>query len=467
MRISFWKCCVWGLPLSLMATALMGGDAPKSANARTANRTVSRAPQSDSMEDLFDAHLISRSQESAAELIAPPPTALGEMPKCCDYGQMPSGSLANPNPNAPSTSPTMTPDSAMPSQQFGSLSAGQGILTAQNDAPAFLGDFFSSASCTPICGLNGEQIFPSGLKVLTPGANVGTMKLAENTSPIPRDRFFLSYNYFNNVPIVPGTAEVQRLTPGLEKTFFDGRTSIEVRAPMAWTLNSTVNSLSNPADSTGDFELGNVTTFFKALLYRSDELAVSAGLGVTIPTADKTRITDGTTTLIAIKNQSVHLLPFVGAVYTPNDRWYCQSLMQLDIDTNGNPVIVGGENIGRFHDANFLFASASTGYWILKDADPSSWVNGLAQFVEIHTNWSITSTDVVEGNGVCIGNATNTQTVNAVIGLHALLDQNKTLTVGYATPLGRSADRGFDGEFRLLFNWFYGAQPNRQQRVQF
>ena len=59
------------------------------------------------------------------------------------------------------------------------------------------------------------------------------------------------------------------------------------------------------------------------------------------------------------------------------------------------------------------------------------------------------------------------QTLNAVIGVTSQIQNDKTLTVGYGVPLGGGKDTVFDGEFRLLFNWFFGGSVNRQSRVQF
>ena len=66
------------------------------------------------------------------------------------------------------------------------------------------------------------------------------MKIAENTSPMPRDRLIFDYGYFDNVPLAPGGVNVNRLTLGFEKTFLDGMMSFELKAPMASTVDSTV-----------------------------------------------------------------------------------------------------------------------------------------------------------------------------------------------------------------------------------
>ncbi|MFM9058171.1 MAG: hypothetical protein ACKOSQ_03420, partial [Planctomycetaceae bacterium] len=67
--------------------------------------------------------------------------------------------------------------------------------------------------------------------VLMPGANVGFVKLSENVSPLPRDRVYFNYSYFHNALIGDIRNDVNRFTPGFEKTFADGWTSIEVRTP--------------------------------------------------------------------------------------------------------------------------------------------------------------------------------------------------------------------------------------------
>ena len=173
----------------------------------------------------------------------------------------------------------------MQGSNFGNLSAGQGALTAQREVPAFLGDFFGGA------GIQIQSV-PAGGVVSIPqgGSAVGVTKFAEASSPIPRDRVFISYNYFDNVNLIPGGVNVNRIVPGIEKTFFDGMMSLEVRVPMAWTLGSDtsfdVPNLQVYGYNTDQYELGNVTGFLKILLYSSDQFALSGGLGLTLPTAD-------------------------------------------------------------------------------------------------------------------------------------------------------------------------------------
>src|SRR5262245_3521408 len=62
---------------------------------------------------------------------------------------------------------------------------------------------------------------------------VGLTKISDDNNPLPRDRVFFDYDYFNRVPLTSSGFNVHRFSPGFEKTFFDMRASIEVRFPFA------------------------------------------------------------------------------------------------------------------------------------------------------------------------------------------------------------------------------------------
>lgn len=381
----------------------------------------------------------------------------------------PGQSPAAPSQVAPRVAP---PFASQP--QIASLSAGQGALTAQNNVPAMIGDFFAGPSTAIDSGGGG------GFVVIPRTTGVGLMKFAENVSPIPRDRVFVNFSYFDNVDIAPGGVSVRRLTPGFEKTFFDGNMSVEFRAPMAWTLDSTtpfdVNTLDVIGYDSNEFELGNMSLFLKGLLYQDEVFSLSTGLGIMLPTADDIRVVDPTldATLDVIRNRSVHLMPFIGAVYTPNDRWYFQNTWQVDVPIRGNTVYTADpapgfplRREGVLDDPTFLFASLGTGYWIYDSDNPHSFISRVALMSELHFNRTLEKTDVINGVNATIGNAVDIQTINAVIGTNFILDNDKSLILGYVAPLGGGNDRAFDGEYRLLFNWYFGGSIDRASGVQF
>ncbi|WP_156514878.1 hypothetical protein [Planctomyces sp. SH-PL14] len=314
-----------------------------------------------------------------------------------------------------------------------------------------------------------------------PGANVGRVKLAENTSPIPRDRVYVNYSYFKNTPLHQGDLNVNRVTPGFEKTFLGGRGSVEVRMPFATTLDS--NVVSGGLTNTSDTEFGNMSVYLKGLLLNHENrLALSAGLGLGLPTASDVTVRDaGTgTTIVRVENESLHLLPFLGFLYTPNDRFFLQGLLQYDFDTNGNPVsatsFTSGQptgeltSLGRANDFHYAFVGASLGYWIYQDPANEGGITGIALMAELHYSGSMNGGDRVAGNvsgtQYDFGDPQGIQLLNGVVGVQTLLGRDASLTLAYVAPL-TAADRQFDGEFRVMFNWLFGAGQNRFSRIQF
>ena len=96
-----------------------------------------------------------------------------------------------------------------------------------------------STAAAPVTTINQFTI-PSG----TNGGVVGQVKLAEGFSPIPQDRVYFNYSYFNQVPLSASGVNVNRFTPGFEKTFWDRLASVEFRTPMA----STLMAINNPIE---------------------------------------------------------------------------------------------------------------------------------------------------------------------------------------------------------------------------
>jgi hypothetical protein len=416
-------------------------------------------------EALFDSHLVCPPVPCRPNPCPPNPCAPGVMPP--DQVFQPS-----PSPLTQPSQPAQQPSFAN-QPNVASLSAGQGALTGQDYVPAIVGDFFAGPGT--IIDSDG-----GGVVSIPRGNSVGIMKFAENGSPIPRDRFFVNYSYFDDVNLIPGKLDVRRLAPGFEKTMFDGTMSLELRVPMATTLNSTTpfdaNSLVVSGYDTTSTELGNVTGFFKALLYQNDVWALSTGLGIALPTADDLRVIndDGSGVVFnRIKNEAVHLLPFIGATFTPNDRFFMQGVLQFDAGLNGNSVYAYDTSTdelfreGKLDDPNFVFVSLSGGYWIYQAADPSSLLSRIALIGELHTNNTLNRTDSIQGFSGDFSDSVNIQTINAVVGTNVIIDQNKSLILGYVAPIGGGRDRAFDGEFRLLFNWYFGPALNRQTRAQF
>ena len=320
---------------------------------------------------------------------------------------------------------------------------------------------------------------------LVPGLNVGFTKLTENASPIPRDRVYFNYSYFHNANISAARADVNRFVPGFEKTFFDQWTSIELRTPFAGTLSNVQDVAGNGAcggvSEYRDVEFGNMSVIFKSFLIQRPTWGISGGIQVLLPTADSVFIGGVNqlaqpVNLVYVENQSVHTMPFVGAVWAPTERWFNQCILQIDVDSNGSPVYVNADqqagiarqqlaSAGRVQLPTLLYASFSTGFWLYTAR--GAGLTGFSPMLELHVNQGLTAFQPVDAYGYVLGNDPGSVSViNGLVGCNVEWNRRSTMTFAYVTPLGGGFDRFFDGEMRAFVNWRFGRQ-NRLTRAQF
>lgn len=312
--------------------------------------------------------------------------------------------------------------------------------------------------------------------VLTPGANVGFVKLTENVSPLPRDRVYFNYSYFHNALIGDIRNDVNRFTPGVEKTFADGWTSIEVRTPFAATVASTQTI--DPSDPCGlvdaqDVEFGNMSVIFKSVIALGETWALTGGMQVMLPTADDVVVLAGPggPAVVRVDNQSTRLMPFTGFIWAPNETFFSQSLLQIDTAANGNPAYLATPGadplayVGQLKYPTFMYLSFSAGYWAYRSN--VTRLTGFAPIMEVHVNQALQATDVIRAPQYQLGTDYGVVSlVNGLVGCNFEWGMRSTLTFAYVTPFGGGEDRWFDGEFRAFWNYRFGPQ-NRLTRVQF
>lgn len=294
------------------------------------------------------------------------------------------------------------------------------------------------------------------MNVPTPSAGTGgsgRAKISESGSPIPRDRVFFNYGFFNNAAVTGRGHDLNRMVAGFERTFLDKQVSLEFRAPFASTIDNVVTA--GGPNSGSDVQMGMSSLIGKAVLWRQDSFLASAGTAVTLPTADDVSVLrpDGSR-LVEIQSESVHLQPFVGWAYAPESRLFAQGFLQLDFDTNGNPVLIdsgtGLASAGRIHDANFLFADVSVGYWMY-DSESDGLVQRIAPTAELHWSKSLQETDRVQAGAIQVGNfADNIDIVTGLVGINVMMKGQTHLSMGYGAPLMTGADQPFDGSFRMM-----------------
>jgi len=300
----------------------------------------------------------------------------------------------------------------------------------------------------------------------SPSALYGRQKIAENVSPIPQNRIFLNYSYFDNTPLAGGL-DVKRWTPGFESLLWSEATSLEVRLPMATTLSS--NIFSDGTDSTHN-EVGNLYFAIKHLIYREEQSAVSIGCSATLPTADDINYfvrsrAFGLRQLLRIENQAVHVLPFIGW-YQGGSRFFTQGFAQLDIDTNGNRVSYNPNflqdrlvTLGRTQDSNFFYFDIQNGYWLMRKNpnDTTRGCTGISAVSELHWNRSLNAEDqLVFPNGSQFSAPrSDVQILNGLLGMNFVYNHKTSLSFGYTAPIGNGSDHEFKGEGRFIFNRYF------------
>jgi hypothetical protein len=310
---------------------------------------------------------------------------------------------------------------------------------------------------------------PVAIHVPSPsdGGVVGRVKVADDQSPLPRDRLILNYDYFDGARLTERGLPVNRYIVGFEKTFFDGSASAEVRVPFADTLNSTLTVGSDDRSA----ELGNVLTTLKYVVFQDDDNVASIGLAVSLPTADgiHVRRRDGSDVL-SIPNHSIGLTPFVGVMHLPNDRTFIQAYAAISFDSNGTAVHVdpvltglGSSRIGSIRDADLLQLDVQLGYWLINE--PAGFLRRFAPFVELHSNEEIGDSEIASTGDLFIGNlAGRLHELNMSAGFLSQLGDDFLLTTGIVVPLKGGDDRAFDYQVGVRANWFFGAADRRGRR---
>jgi hypothetical protein len=287
--------------------------------------------------------------------------------------------------------------------------------------------------------------------VPSPGNGIlGAQRFADNDCTLPMDRIFSDYSFFHNAQLASPT-DANRFVPGFEKTFFNGNMSVEMRFPLGVLESNSFDVGSPIAGMTGQF--GNIQLIVKGLLVRNNSWTLGAGIDVSIPTAPEIDLTSGGVPEMRIDNSSTHLLPYVGLLVTPNDDWFAEAFLQVDVATSGDAVAAnltgaGLVPLGSVYEQNLVFADFRLGRWMYRNS--CQWFSGVAGVVEAHYTGGLNAPSALQAGGFSAGyNTAEYNVLDMVIGGHAVFGST-TVTAGFATPV--TSDRAFDGEFRLFVN---------------
>ncbi|QDU96307.1 hypothetical protein [Lignipirellula cremea] len=401
-------------------------------------------------------------------------------------GSTPGGTYMNPGRPTPAGPSTPRPQISDPSDSGapvppGDLSVSPSDLSDMPAPMADTGDFNASASVdnfvrqsgvasesqslTPNMvgdmAVAGSRLFlsSSGIEAGGIGSFYRRFKIADNNSPLVRHRAYLTYNHFHNTfsDVGGGQYNTDRYTVGIERPFWDGNRSIEVRVPLVSSIDNNVEVASINSTSGNDQQLGNITLAYKQYLYRTSNSALTAGLGLGIPTAPGETYTEVVANF-RVKNEAWHLQPFIGYTENVTDRIFVTGFAQVDFDLNGNGIENNGvaNLVGeRSQDQNLLMLDVQVGSWLYRN--PCARVTGVAALLELHYNTALQDSDDIDagGGGAIYGTPYNRfDVLNLTAALHFQLGSSTTLRTGVAVPL-RQEDRNFDTELMVQFNHYF------------
>lgn len=325
------------------------------------------------------------------------------------------------------------------------------FLSRLTRAPDMFGDSIATQSLQmTVRGNTGPIADAVRLDLPTPGGLARFKN--EHARALPSDRIFVLYNHFHNaldfqvVPNSPRSRNVNLVTPGFEHTFDDGRSSVELRLPLA-----SVSSLNSFGVGYDVETIGNLVVSLKTLLSSTEDHAVAMGLAVTVPTASDLDI-DLAGDELEIRNEAVHLLPYFAVQLTPDDNWFFHLFGQFDSAASSNEFVFrsgGATSSAKVREQSLFYVDASAGYWWHRADDAvTEGLTGVASVVELH--WTTTAqegTDTAAGSLSLTSLNDHIDVLNATVGLHAEWNRRTSLRVAGVLPLRRSRDnRFFDAE---------------------
>jgi hypothetical protein len=329
----------------LAAAAVLGWTAaPTFAQTPTSPAPATAAPAT------VDSSLVNHRRGPGLEFV-PVPSAMPS--QSCPPGVTP-GTPGTP-PAIPGTEPgTVPPAPQMDAPGVGSLgneAGGAGGGAVSFNTPNIMGNFLGTQKVISFSpGYVGGGSYFLGQTATT----VTNAKIADNNSPVPRDRIGYRYDFYSNSNTISGLAptpsglnlgtdpisgtkytfelpftksyDTQLSGLDFEKTFANGNASIEVRVPIVNTAAShqtfnygqqasgvmgivqgvvltngaivpalfpgfLVNRTSASSLGHSDTEMGNMQVILKGVIAKGEDFLISGGVGVGVPTAEDTKIT--------------------------------------------------------------------------------------------------------------------------------------------------------------------------------
>jgi hypothetical protein len=290
-------------------------------------------------------------------------------------------------------------------------------------------------------------------------------KIADNQSPMPQDRVFFNFNYFNDVnrainrkfaaPL--GGIQIYRYVAGFEKTFGDGMGSIG--------FFDSINNLSavSPRPGLGGTHtaMGDLNMFTKFVLYSQwddpsptpsytspglsplgggrNGFLLSGGALFSFPTGPGGFAGAG----FSKSFRDTNIQPFLGYYYSQGN-FYLQGFEALNIPLD-------------HHDVLSLYNDVGIGYYLYRNQNMDTLITAFAPTFEVHANVPLNHTDFGK-----VTDPVGTSTiVDLTLGGNIQLGRNAVVLLGAVTPV--TGPRPFAVEAIALLNIYFGGRNGRNR----
>ncbi|HEY2761106.1 MAG TPA: hypothetical protein VGI75_10190, partial [Pirellulales bacterium] len=223
-----------------------------------------------------------------------------------------------------------------------------------------------------------------------------------------------------------------------------------IKAPLDGGLNSIQSSNNTTAGNEGTI-FGTLAITPKMLLYQDQQRALAVGMAIGLPTSPDFLVQQAQP--LRVRDETVHLAPFLGLLLAPNDTWFSITYLQFDFAADGDSVIIGGIDQGKLHYPTLMYVDSSLGYWLFHSGSYDAqrgWITGVAPMIELHYTTLLQN---AEGVGPVNPLTLRADSLNMTGGLYFQIGPLSSLLVGGVAPLRTDlGDKEFDAEVVVEFN---------------
>jgi hypothetical protein len=289
-------------------------------------------------------------------------------------------------------------------------------------------------------GIPGFPPFPGAIKgaILVP--SIRSFKVSEDEAPLPQDRVYFGFNYWDNLNAAVNRAfgsdltnmNAYRETFGVEKTFLKGDASIGLRLP----LNTLSADSGVPGLAGTSTDIGDLTVILKLALLRDQQTGngLSLGLAITTPT--------GPSTFAGFQNvvqeHETTLQPFIGYVYHW-DNFFVHGFTSIEVPT-------------RIDDVTILYNDVGIGYYVYRNRCQDALISAVVPTFEVHVNTPLNHRGALNFNDI----AGTADVVDLTTGATFELGRRATFAAAFVVPV--TGPKPYDFEVLAQLNIRFGAR---------